>query len=514
MAMTSLSIILTVFVLQLHHVGPHQKRVPRLVWTLLINVFAPLVCLFHVSRRFQSHGHGSSINNDQCVIKQRRSRDHDRPLASPLMSKSEMESLSGNERKTGKMVDAVNGKRLYAGRKKTRRQTTSLDDNFLIPMKGTVIECNLPVEQNSIRERKHSLCENIDNFLGCNRKPEACLSTISSVDIYYSRNSCALNVDNYSSILSSVVQPVTRFIHYLGDSVNRIPDMRSVKNLTFADQTAGGHCTVIGRHSQYQLSVNQLSYPDDLITVHVCNVPQPKDMTIACTFAKKSQFNAGNSLSSLKCGNLTLCHYHSCPLPSLGSDAGNTNANISNLPVQRTFAHKRLFDHTGVGQGQRSCMINSPITGFVDQQIFANDGLFHTTNSSVIFNVNAVNHADDTGLCSTNQFSLKPRTTSTLMNSSEYTDVDRCHSYRKRSISYQFSPRKYNDLVQHHLVKIVRHDEDVDREDVVTEWRVVAHIMDRLFFWLFLFLAIVSSVVILIIKPLNKPEKLSQRPTH
>ena len=45
MAMTSLSIVLTVFVLQLHHVGPNQKRVPRWVKRIVIDVIARVICM-------------------------------------------------------------------------------------------------------------------------------------------------------------------------------------------------------------------------------------------------------------------------------------------------------------------------------------------------------------------------------------------------------------------------------------------------------------------------------------
>ncbi|RUS75096.1 hypothetical protein EGW08_017150 [Elysia chlorotica] len=45
MGMTSMSIILTVFVLQLHHVGPHKRPVPGWLNTLVVGVFSRLVCI-------------------------------------------------------------------------------------------------------------------------------------------------------------------------------------------------------------------------------------------------------------------------------------------------------------------------------------------------------------------------------------------------------------------------------------------------------------------------------------
>lgn len=45
MGVTSLSIILTVFVLQLHHVGPHQRPVPRWLRILCFDLLSKMVCL-------------------------------------------------------------------------------------------------------------------------------------------------------------------------------------------------------------------------------------------------------------------------------------------------------------------------------------------------------------------------------------------------------------------------------------------------------------------------------------
>lgn len=42
-------------------------------------------------------------------------------------------------------------------------------------------------------------------------------------------------------------------------------------------------------------------------------------------------------------------------------------------------------------------------------------------------------------------------------------------------------------------------------QELVAEWQFVAHVMDRVLFWLFLFVAVVSSLAILVIKPLFKP---------
>lgn len=67
MAMTSLSIVLTVFVLQLHHVGPHQKPVPRWIRRVVIGYIARGLCM-------QSHieSYGFSVDVDSPPPRQQR----------------------------------------------------------------------------------------------------------------------------------------------------------------------------------------------------------------------------------------------------------------------------------------------------------------------------------------------------------------------------------------------------------------------------------------------------------
>ena len=55
MGMTSMSIILTVFVLQLHHVGPHKRPVPGWLNTIVVGLFARLVCMSRDSQPFKQH---------------------------------------------------------------------------------------------------------------------------------------------------------------------------------------------------------------------------------------------------------------------------------------------------------------------------------------------------------------------------------------------------------------------------------------------------------------------------
>ena len=81
MAMTSLSIVLTVFVLQLHHVGPNQKPVPRWLKRSMVDVIAHLLCMSNYVENFYSNSRRHTRNvTQQRQHKRRRNNGHQRPL--------------------------------------------------------------------------------------------------------------------------------------------------------------------------------------------------------------------------------------------------------------------------------------------------------------------------------------------------------------------------------------------------------------------------------------------------
>ena len=63
----------------------------------------------------------------------------------------------------------------------------------------------------------------------------------------------------------------------------------------------------------------------------------------------------------------------------------------------------------------------------------------------------------------------------------------------------------YDDISRHLAALSASQDIDVEYEDMVNEWRLVAHIMDRFLFWIFLIGTTMSSVCILVIRPMTKP---------
>lgn len=70
-------------------------------------------------------------------------------------------------------------------------------------------------------------------------------------------------------------------------------------------------------------------------------------------------------------------------------------------------------------------------------------------------------------------------------------------------ISYRrdYSERTMDDILKYLKILVVKSDAEDAETEVVDEWKQVALVVDRLFFWLFLFATVVSSVVILVIVP-------------
>lgn len=81
------------------------------------------------------------------------------------------------------------------------------------------------------------------------------------------------------------------------------------------------------------------------------------------------------------------------------------------------------------------------------------------------------------------------------------------NSFRQGGLSRQDSRRNvsYDKISNHLKILVSKHDSEDDYQDIISEWRLVAHIMDRFLFWLFLVAAVLSSVSILVFRPMMKP---------
>ncbi|KAH3833075.1 hypothetical protein DPMN_106376 [Dreissena polymorpha] len=57
------------------------------------------------------------------------------------------------------------------------------------------------------------------------------------------------------------------------------------------------------------------------------------------------------------------------------------------------------------------------------------------------------------------------------------------------------------DIVKYLKVLVVKSDAEDIETDVVDEWKQVALVIDRLFFWMFMLITVAPSVIILVIVP-------------
>jgi len=86
------------------------------------------------------------------------------------------------------------------------------------------------------------------------------------------------------------------------------------------------------------------------------------------------------------------------------------------------------------------------------------------------------------------------------------------HHHHKRTDSVRSSARDYDnrnvtyDKISKHLsILVSKNDSEEEFQDIVNEWRLVAQIMDRFLFWLFLLGVALSSISILVFQPMTKP---------
>jgi len=85
-------------------------------------------------------------------------------------------------------------------------------------------------------------------------------------------------------------------------------------------------------------------------------------------------------------------------------------------------------------------------------------------------------------------------------------------SVRPNSMESASSQQRKRDTVRddpitrHLKLCLERHRAEQEFEDIITEWRLLALIFDRLMFWIFLVGTAMSTVFILVILPLTKPD--------
>ena len=92
-----------------------------------------------------------------------------------------------------------------------------------------------------------------------------------------------------------------------------------------------------------------------------------------------------------------------------------------------------------------------------------------------------------------------------FMDSVDFRDSNNCNGRLQSNPPSSDRNVTYDRISRHLKILVSKHDGEEDHQDIVNEWRLVAHVMDRFLFWLFLIGSFFSSLVILVFKPMMKP---------
>ncbi|XP_070174356.1 acetylcholine receptor subunit alpha-like 2 [Littorina saxatilis] len=465
MAMTSMSIILTVFVLQLHHVGPHQKRVPRWMWTLVIEILAPIVCLCHVSQRYRYLSAKLSKTGRRTQHQYNKGRDVSRP-----------EEFTMNPL-------AADTASFAAGRGRGRGRGNC---------NGIIVSGGASVVGQSGQEGG-----------GGGRGGEGGSSVEASAGVPAGRP------------LSNVEMGYADHKQLDGGGGE------GGRHVTHNDKDSASDVSTA--HSLPAPSLHPHNHTRDLHGKRASSGAElPSSSRAAGPARRDPQWRPGEHIV---CGGNSRAPGGSQTAATNGHDGSGSDASRrADGLVASTTPH---VQHR-VAESERDAGPGATLS--------ADNTYYHHQERHSDVTYPRLPGVDQAGVCETSlafrgqapTVDLPPEKSGGQAReaypTAHYIRGQAPPTYQGRHAQPSASGIDYHvasghpasslggrdlqseRITQHLQVLVSRDDEDEYHQDVVTEWRVVAHVMDRLLFWLFLLVAIVSSVIILIVKPLTKPE--------
>ena len=517
MAMTSMSIILTVFVLQLHHVGPHQKRVPRWMWTLVIEVFAPIVCLCHISQRYRylgarlTKGQASNLGNNSFSYRSALARQED--IGMNTLSAEALPPYDAGRGRGGGGAGGSDGGGSGSGGGGGRggggggggsrgRRGRGNCNGIIVSRSGPSVVGRdgggSEREGRSDAERGRSDVETGVRFAGdaCERglgqgrgrgrgRPGSEGGVSSTSDG---------GSGSYVSVAaaSSSAPSTTPVASGSGDSRGNV---RGASN--GSDVSAPGGVAAPARRDPQSRPGEYIggsgdsrgaadsaarAQPASKDSADVANDAKARVVTVAVD--SDCDTGLGGSLPAADASSAS-------PNPALRSEHPQDVAR-SKLPGAEPPAGASC--ESGRGQHRAAPRREDLVAEKLQSQAPRGSNPARSATEHVY---------GQAPPC------YQPRHAQLPPSAAPAAARNYHGASRDYHVTSTMVGRDYNSdrITQHLQVLVSRDDEDDYHQDVVTEWRVVAHVMDRLLFWLFLLVAIVSSVLILIVKPLTKPEK-------
>ncbi|KAK3097926.1 hypothetical protein FSP39_014575 [Pinctada imbricata] len=69
------------------------------------------------------------------------------------------------------------------------------------------------------------------------------------------------------------------------------------------------------------------------------------------------------------------------------------------------------------------------------------------------------------------------------------------------AMSREYKPSTLDTILKYIKTIVTKHEEDEEEEEIVDEWKQVSLVVDRLLFWIFLFITLFSTIIILVVVP-------------
>ena len=454
MSLTSMSIVLTVLVLQLHHAGPFAPTLPRNFYYFMTRRVACYIGMTSTVERYELL---------KVKTSKRSSKEEECRFQKTSFKKTEGKKLKSVEEN---LDDSDYEQESYSRvccccpAKDSRRRAQVVDredeDNFKEFQPKRISSKSKPLLQDD---------QHYDNQKGDFTQIEI------SVDLKSAADAC---VDN---------------------------QLQAASKIPFSPTKTGPNRQVTAlqdEHRASQLEINDVSAfnsPNRLI----------KSGTAAeMTPARVSQ-------SSQKRLQPKSCHHHcSCQEP-VQPEVPNT-ANLTPLKIVQLKSLKNSPSQTTV-------VPSSPHTSKHDHQnqhSHHHHHYHHHHHREAKFKCSSTSSPSIT-LIGNNSFNLRANNLATSTKHSHGDNIcgsNNASFAKKCSCTYK---KEYIDAIEKFTKSVnsylARQDHDASRNNLQNEWKLVALIVDRVLFWSFTVLTVVSSVILLIVVPVLKNRDLISAPT-
>lgn len=540
MGMTSLSIILTVFVLQIHHVGPHKKRVPSWMRTLVFDLLARLLCMSYATKSlrhhrgisFRSAGGQNKVAAKEAMASAKKAFTNSSVIVCGVGE--ETAEWSSSSKNLG--LDATNiknSKRFQYPLNTTYNTCTCSSRNAVPNRYVNQQQLQLQNQQHGQRLQQQQQQEQIDRF--GNRIMGNGMLGNNQVENPNSNTTANMETNNATTPgMNTNINPDPASSTHPGISNNKNDDNEQVEDqqtrnsttTTLTTPPASSLATTSTAIATTTTSGDRPKLISSLSRQHLNANPSTKKNNPFVLFKNRQQHYLGNTSKSKSGNGDKLVRFdnkkiHQAITETCTICAPSVTQNLvpcHTSPQQGEHHHDHHHDHQQQHHHYSHNILSTPprtttsLTTTTTVATTTTMPLYNSSTSSIIL---------EKEISEIHPRSLWGRHNNRKTNNS---CSNKSHSHDKVSIcniknQYHYSSHLHQQQQQHqHPTSSMTsssswrrsHGQWRDGDQLVeieTEWQMMALVMDRALFWLFLFVATVASIVILVIRPLLlKPE--------